>query len=307
MRSLKASLAKAFPPFHARDAAAVAQEPLPPHRTSAAWKRAGLPKQFVKLDVDPAEPKVELREARLRKEEAYVGRASTYLNQGCNSEAVIRALDTVRRQPVAIKKISVPFYGYQHDFYLRGPREEYRLIRDLDHPNVVRGLAYGERVTANGYKAYLAMALVEPGPDQRLGPAPRKFIGTFFLGLAYLHANSVTHGDLGRSENVLITRDGSAVIVDLGCGKRVPEWAMDDDEDGDGYGYRGYEFDFGDAVGCVSGKLSRVAGESDAAELEALRADFAVFTQSTAAASWRSGVPPTEADVRQALAAARLV
>jgi serine/threonine-protein kinase len=103
---------------------------------------------------------------------------------------------------------------------------EARSSAKLDHPNIVRGIAVGEE---KGFH-YLAMEYVD-------GESCEKILqehGRFAVGdavriamdvaraLEHAHAKGMVHRDI-KPENILITRDGTIKLADLGLAKETDD------------------------------------------------------------------------------------
>lgn len=150
-----------------------------------------------------------------------------YIGEG-DYGAVFKARDTQSQDIVALKMS--PSSSFAH---------EYKLLRDLNHPNVIRvrecgryrndGAADTPRCENLDYLvgaagAYMSMDLVETTKVYGMGPRPMAYIRGVLLGLAYLHSQRIVHGDV-RSHNVLIAKDGTPRIIDLGVAARLP-WGL---------------------------------------------------------------------------------
>ena len=150
----------------------------------------------------------------------------TQIGQG-GMGAVYRARDTRLRREVAVKVLS-PAVAAQPDLVARFDREA-RAVAALKHPNVVI-------IHDVGYEAdthFLVMDLLD-GKSLReavaRGPLPASraihYIRQVCSGLAVAHAQGIVHRDL-KPGNIIITRDGRAVLVDFGIAKTVTEDAAD--------------------------------------------------------------------------------
>ena len=156
-------------------------------------------------------------------------RVGRLLGQG-GMGAVYSAEHAALRLPCALKVFTAD--GAKKDFLRKRFLAEGRLLARLDHPRLVkvRDLAVDETSGA----PYFAMDLVldvdgEPctleewrkrrKPDE---VAIAAVYADLCEGLAYLHEQGVVHRDL-KLENVLIDRDGRAVISDFGVSRIFDE------------------------------------------------------------------------------------
>ena len=136
---------------------------------------------------------------------------------------VYRARDTRLRREVAVKVLS-PAVAAQPDLVTRFEREA-RAVAALSHPNVVG-------IHDVGYEAdthFLVMELLD-GQSLREAtaggrmPAARAigYIVQVCDGLAEAHAKGIVHRDL-KPGNIILTRDGRAVLVDFGIAKTLTD------------------------------------------------------------------------------------
>ena len=125
-------------------------------------------------------------------------------------------------QPVAIK---IPHPSVAGDEILRERfRTEYRAGRELNHPNIVRMLDFGQESGT----FYLVMELVD-GPDlwQRLreeGPLPEAEAVGIIVQIAQALHEAHKHGYIHRDvkpDNILLTATGQAKLADLGLIKEL--------------------------------------------------------------------------------------
>ncbi|HEY7176065.1 MAG TPA: serine/threonine-protein kinase [Micromonosporaceae bacterium] len=136
---------------------------------------------------------------------------------------VWRATDTVLGRRVAVKVLR-PDLSADASFGVRF-RAEAHTLATLHHPGVVDVYDYGEVTSPHGgtEMAYLVMAYVEGEPlSRRLDDAGRLAPETTMLIVAQVaealqaaHAAGIVHRDV-KPDNVLIDRDGRAVLVDFG-------------------------------------------------------------------------------------------
>jgi hypothetical protein len=139
---------------------------------------------------------------------------------------VYLAYDEKHRRQVAIKVLSEDLDG-QKDFVDRFHREG-RSGLHLQHPNIVRSLAYGQ--DADSGRHYLVMEYVDgvsaQGLLDRVGRVPVGDAVHMILDIAhaleYAHSRNVIHRDI-KPDNILITRSGVSKLADLGLAKRTDE------------------------------------------------------------------------------------
>src|SRR5262245_39187039 len=125
-------------------------------------------------------------------------------------------------QAVAIK---IPHPSVAGDEILRERfRTEYRAGHELNHPNIVRTLDFGQESGT----FYLVMELVD-GPDlwQRLreeGPLPEAEAVAIIIQIAQALHEAHKHGYIHRDvkpDNILLTKTGQAKLADLGLIKEL--------------------------------------------------------------------------------------
>lgn len=103
-------------------------------------------------------------------------------------------------------------------------RQEASLLAELDHPNVVRVLEWGEDLG----RPYLVMELVE-GADLRTalsvdplgGERLCQLLAQAAAGMEWTHRQGIVHRDI-KPENLIITPQGRACWVDFGLAERNP-------------------------------------------------------------------------------------
>ena len=144
--------------------------------------------------------------------------------------AVYRAWDTRLNIPVAVKEL-VPQPGLDAPMLSRLRQQftqEAQTLARLDHPHLVTVSDYFEE----GGKSYLVMKYVE-GEElaeriERAGAIDEAQVRTWaeqlLAALAYAHKQGVLHRDV-KPQNVVITPEGGAVLVDFGL---VKLWDPDD-------------------------------------------------------------------------------
>lgn len=144
-------------------------------------------------------------------------RITRYLGGGGMGN-VYAAVDTELGEPLAIKVLRRDLTDAAIDRF----RTEVRLQRRITHKNVARIHDIGDH---RGEKL-LTMELVDgeslAARLERLGPVPlgemRKIAADVLAGLGAAHAAGVIHLDL-KPANVLLSRDGRAVIADFGIAR----------------------------------------------------------------------------------------
>ncbi len=138
--------------------------------------------------------------------------------------AVYRAWDMRLEKPIALKEM-VPQFNLSDDM-LAGLREQFRqeaqILATLVHPNLVRVTDY---FSWDG-KEYLVMDFVEgENLAQRIardGAQPEaqvlEWAEQLLAALGYCHKRGVIHRDI-KPQNIIITPEGQAVLVDFGLVK----------------------------------------------------------------------------------------
>ncbi|MHC4917646.1 MAG: serine/threonine-protein kinase [Planctomycetota bacterium] len=108
--------------------------------------------------------------------------------------------------------------------YVTRLAREAKLASELDHPNIIRAFETGE---SNGHH-YLVMDYVDgrslsEGLKTRGSLKEREALDVVLQvarALAYAHSEGVVHRDI-KPDNIIIGRDGSAKLADLGLAKQV--------------------------------------------------------------------------------------
>jgi serine/threonine-protein kinase len=137
---------------------------------------------------------------------------------------VFEARDLTTDARVAVKLVP-PLFASAPRYSDRFAREA-EMGSQIDHPNVVRTLDFGSVTIRDRPVPYLVMEFVEGQNlrelQQELGAVPesllREIADQVAQGLAAIHEAGIVHRDL-KPENVLITKDRSVRIMDLGIAK----------------------------------------------------------------------------------------
>jgi serine/threonine protein kinase/RecA/RadA recombinase len=132
------------------------------------------------------------------------------------------------QQRVAVKMISTPSADLANKIWDR----EYRALRRLEHPNIVR-LLDGGREEGTG-RRFLVFEWIEDDLDRVLsrGEIPagwddfiRKLGKPLFTALATAHDANVAHRDI-KPANILLAADGTPKLADFGIAKIVSDISL---------------------------------------------------------------------------------
>ena len=135
---------------------------------------------------------------------------------------VYLAYDAKLRRQVAIKVLSDHLVG--NPSYVSRFLQEGRLSKDLTHPHIVKGFAFGRDDDAGKY--FIEMEFIDGLSAQerldREGRLPLADAARIVIDIAraleYLHHQRYVHRDI-KPGNILIAPDGSAKLADLGVAK----------------------------------------------------------------------------------------
>jgi serine/threonine protein kinase len=125
-------------------------------------------------------------------------------------------------QIVAVKVVAAHAAGNQ--VLMKRFEQEYNAARQLDHPNIVKALEFGN----TGSTPFLVMEFVNGETIgqkvEREGPIPEReairLIGQVAQGLYRAHREKLIHRDV-KPDNIMITPDGQAKLTDMGLVKEV--------------------------------------------------------------------------------------
>ena len=134
--------------------------------------------------------------------------------------AIYKGRNRATGEVVAIK--IMPKHLAQKAVLLRRFEQEFQAAKQLDHPNIVRALDFGK----SNEMPYLVMEYVEgESLGERLerdGRMPHaeavRLIVQVAQGLHRAHKQGLVHRDV-KPDNILVTRDGTAKLADLGLVK----------------------------------------------------------------------------------------
>jgi len=136
--------------------------------------------------------------------------------------AVYRGRERASGKTVAIK--IVPPHMTSNPVLMKRFEQEYNAASTLDHPNIVRALAFG----THGKSPYLVMEFVEGESlgdrlerETRLPEAEAiRIIAQVAQGLHRAHKQGLVHRDV-KPDNIMLTADGQAKLADLGLVKEL--------------------------------------------------------------------------------------
>jgi serine/threonine protein kinase len=135
---------------------------------------------------------------------------------------VYKARHRLTGQIVALK--IMPSHMTNNTIFLKRFEQEYNAAKALDHPNIVKALEFGR----DGGTPFLVMEFVDgESIGQMLERVNRldeieaiKIMGQVAQGLHKAHKLGLIHRDV-KPDNILLTADGQAKLVDLGLVKEL--------------------------------------------------------------------------------------
>jgi serine/threonine protein kinase len=135
-----------------------------------------------------------------------------------------KGVDPHTEKPVAIKLASEEVV--KNPVLLKRFQQEFTVARNLTHPNLIRALSFGHQ----GGAPYIVFEFVSgPSLGDRLECEGRlsedeavHVIGQVALALGEAHKHQVIHRDV-KPDNILLTDDGQAKLIDLGLAKDVED------------------------------------------------------------------------------------
>lgn len=137
---------------------------------------------------------------------------------------VYAGLDLVSGTQIAVKQVRFPSEPTKRrSKEVDALETEIELLRNLDHPNIVR--YFGTNRTDNRFYIFLEYASDGSVTSalNRFGAfseaVVRRYTRQILEGLAYLHANNIMHRDI-KSSNMLVDH-GIVKLSDFGCSRKV--------------------------------------------------------------------------------------
>ena len=140
---------------------------------------------------------------------------------------VYQAMDRDTNHIIAVKEVILPKGTAMND-QLPLIRKEIALLKQLDHPNIVKCL--GEDYDDKSLRIY--MEYVTGGSISNIlrifGPLSEKqtsiFAKQMLLGLRYLHSRNICHRDL-KGDNLLVDTKGNLKLADFGTARELASQA----------------------------------------------------------------------------------
>lgn len=160
--------------------------------------------------------------------EGHTWKKGELIGQGAYG-SVFLGLDQETGQLMAVKAVQVPRSASQKIAgQVASLEAEVKLLRRMDHPNIVRYL-YTER---SEEALHIFLEYVPGGSIASLvtkfgslpEPVIRVYTRQILTGLEYLHAHGIIHRDI-KGANILVDISGNCKLADFGASKQIEELA----------------------------------------------------------------------------------
>lgn len=148
---------------------------------------------------------------------------------------VYLGLNGLTGEIMAVKQVDIPQpnqndqSSHNKSLMVSALKQEMSLLKELDHPNIVRYLGSSEDCN----RMYIFLEYISGGSVSSMlkmyGPFEELLIRNFtrqvLVGLKYLHSKGIIHRDI-KGANILIDNNGIAKISDFGISKRLEGEAL---------------------------------------------------------------------------------
>jgi serine/threonine protein kinase len=139
---------------------------------------------------------------------------------------VYSGINTQTGELVAIKEIKISDTSNRKE--LEAVEQEFSLLRQLRHPNVVQYIMFEQSVSQKMCR--IVMEFMAGGSAQQLlqkfGPLTEAIIKKFSIdmlhALTFIHKEGIIHRDI-KPANILVSAHGQVKLADFGCSKRITE------------------------------------------------------------------------------------
>lgn len=139
---------------------------------------------------------------------------------------VYSGINTQTGELVAIKEIKISDTSNRKE--LESVEQEFSLLRQLRHPNVVQYIMFEQSVSQKMCR--IVMEFMAGGSAQELlhkfGPLTEAIVKKFAIdmlhALSFIHKEGIIHRDI-KPANILVSAHGQVKLADFGCSKRITE------------------------------------------------------------------------------------